>query len=251
MGGSWLPGEIEIILLENGHVVVSEHQGSDSHCTSNKKENGAETNISPSPTSSAWLICDGATEISSDVPASEKPDFLSNLPSPVAHTYRMGLFAIISSIFTEKEEGISGDKHKGHPIIHMKLPQDPCQPSTSDHKWHCFNDFQVTYESFEEVTTFLGGHLESYRHPSIIFFTLKDCEPESIISTSRSSTNVVNMPASVFNIRSLSTVPSIKPSLSILPKRGDLIAFDGEFVSIEAAKSTVDNSGNDLVCIVN
>ena len=229
MGGNWLPGEIEIILLQNGQVIVSELQ-----------ENPNIDESHDTPKNSTWLLCDGVVEEFSDVPASEKKEFLSKLSSPVASTHRMGLVTVISSIFSEKEEGISGDKHKGHPILHMKLPEDPSS-SQSRHEWHCFNDFQVTKESFEDTTTFFPGHLQSYRHPSVIFFALINSK-ELIISPLWTSVDI-NIPSSVFNIQSLSAVPSIRPSLSSLPKRGDIIAFDGEFVSVEAAKKTVDSSG--------
>ena len=131
MGGAWLPDEIEILLLENGQVVVSEFQTSPSDATNQSSNSSSSSSESPT---SVWLVCDGSVEMMSNVPASEMDDFVAKLPSPIAKSYRLGLFAVISSIFTEKEEGISGDKHKGHPIIHMKLPQDPSK-SSSEMKW--------------------------------------------------------------------------------------------------------------------
>ena len=124
------------MLLQNGQVVVSERQvGPD---TAAAAANDIET----------WLICDGNTDTLSNVPGSKSEEFVSKLPSPIKASYRMELFAVISSIFSEKEEGLSGDKHRGHPILHINLPKDPSL--LSEYQWHCFNDFQVTIEAESE-----------------------------------------------------------------------------------------------------
>ena len=85
------------MLLQNGQVVVSERQvGPDTAAAAAAAANDIET----------WLICDGNTDTLSNVPGSKSEEFVSKLPSPIKTSYRMELLAVISSIFSEKEEGL-------------------------------------------------------------------------------------------------------------------------------------------------
>ena len=116
-------------------------------------------------------------------------------------------------------------------------------------KWLLFNDFLIMESNANEATTF-----DSYRHPCLIFFAQKEYECQllncNVTSNHFAKIDVdnVTIPSSVLQLNSLSQTPSIKfPSLTSLPGPSDLIAFDGEFVSVEAERATINAEGQRVV----
>jgi PAB-dependent poly(A)-specific ribonuclease subunit 2 len=136
-----------------------------------------------------------------------------------------------------------------HLILHMKKMMQDNIVGGDNLKWVLFNDFVIMESNVTEVTTF-----DSYRHPCLIFFSQKECESKLLSGTitcpNLAKVDVDNaiIPSSVLQLNSLSQTSSIPlPSLTSIPGPGDLIAFDGEFVSVEAERATINAEGQRVV----
>ena len=178
----------------------------------------------------------------------------------------MKLIAVISSIFqNNKTLKKSDDESKGHPILHLKLPASSrtenhaensdsstqnnnstnSNSNSNDKKqWYCFNDFQVTDSSFSEASAFQA--VNAYRYPSVVIFSSTDSETAvSLDTNSNAVADDISINSSIFQLPSLSSIPSCK--LINLPVKNDILAFDGEFVSVEAAKASMNSEGKRIM----
>jgi len=88
-----------------------------------------------------------------------------------------------------------------------------------------------------------------WKHPCMVFFARKDALESEIQRESPVSVDKLAIPASVLQLESLSRTPSIRllQSFATLPGPGDLIAFDGEFVSVSLEKSMINAAGERVV----
>jgi hypothetical protein len=216
IGGPWLPESIRILLGAQGKILVCEK-------LSTQEQTSSQDAVK-------WLVFDGETEVITETPL----EATSN-----ANLFDMTLFALVSNIFPRK------DPSKSHSILHVKLPSADCNTAESD-SWFCFNDFVVTESSYSEVSRFPVDEFGGYRHPSVIFFTTRPLLdiislPPSLSSAGASVTSEMLIPESVFALESLSSVPC--KHVARLPRIGEVVALDGEFVSVEAAKASVDSNG--------
>jgi PAB-dependent poly(A)-specific ribonuclease subunit 2 len=116
--------------------------------------------------------------------------------------------------------------------------------NTEEWQWFLYNDFAITPSSAEEAGTF-----EEWRHPCMICYRRIDYEKECLTSSLLDiDTSLPVVPGSVLSLASLSQTPSIRlPPVESLPGKGDLIAFDGEFVSVEVERSKVNSEGKRVV----
>jgi len=214
VGGPWLPETIRVLLNPNGNICVAEKlsvPGDRESLTSGEK----------------WLVFDGSSEVIVESPL--------EATSTHEQLFEMNLFATVSNIFPKYEPS------KSHSILHIKLP---IRESTS-FSWFCFNDFVVTESAFSEVASFPVDEYGGYRHPSVLLYTSRSLadliELPLLLSQATSTVSPFVIPESVFALESLSSVPC-KPVES-LPRAGQLIALDGEFVSVETAKASVSATG--------
>jgi hypothetical protein len=177
------------------------------------------------PEEEKWIVFDGNTEELASAPAGSREQEVGT------QVFEMDLFAVVSNIFPEK------GSLKSHPILHVKLPR------SSNTSWYCFNDFVVSESSFAEVASFPGGEFGGFRHPSIVLFSTRS----DLVEVATTSSNIADIssavviPESIFDIQSLSSVRCKR--VGKLPRAGELIALDGEFVSVEQAKVSVNALG--------
>ena len=174
----------------------------------------------------------------------------------------MKLIAVVSSIFQNNKTLKKGDdESKGHPILHLKLQapsktdnraensdsstQNDDSINSNNKQWYCFNDFQVTESSFSEASEFQA--VNAYRYPSVIIFSSADSETTVSLDTGSNAVanDNISINSSIFQLPSLSSIPSCKPIN--LPVKNDILAFDGEFVSVEAAKASMNSEGKRIM----
>ena len=217
---------------------------------------------------------------------------------------RFDLVAMVSLVQSSNSSTSSSNTSSDHLVLHLReggggaaaatkvtpsqdssttsaLPTS-VSPSSSQPKWHLFNDFLVHATTERDVLTF-----PDWRHPCIVCFrrqTTGISKPTSTPTsapivvrahqalevtrsenaTNTSATSISNteasaqqqllveneldqyrVPESVLQLESLSQVPSIRLLRfnTALPGPGDLIAFDGEFVSVSAERSVIGADG--------
>lgn len=228
---------------------------------------GGEQKASPP----RWLIYDGKSEISSLCPASGVDSYRIENGKDGWEVARFGLLSVISQVTTP--DMVSTSETVKHVVLHMKSTSrtfdeqraemgaeasDKATQSTtttttskeeSPWKWYAINDFSVTPSSVQVAASF-----EEWRHPCMIFFSRTDYE-DMCLSPNKAGDgfpvidfDTALVPASVLQLPSLSQTSCIRISPgSSLPNKGDLVAFDGEFVSVEAERAEVNKEGHRVV----
>eukprot|EP01041_Mallomonas_annulata_P010277 gene10277-21444_t len=118
--------------------------------------------------------------------------------------------------------------------------------------WILVNDLVSKVSSIHEVVSFA-----EWKHPCVLFYAREGYEladdplpplsssqlPFSTLPNTSTSSSIIKVPASVFQLKSLSNVPSIHIPEESLPKEGSLVAFDAEFVTVEVQKVVLDSNG--------
>lgn len=243
IGGSWLPVEIEVAIhrinveeIKNGVPI----KNTVTTLIVSEKLLKAEDDSSLSNVDT-WIIYDGVNETVTNSPASAIESCTINVADENWDVASFNMAAVISQVISPDQN----NNDTKHLLLHMKQLME----EKGDAKWVMFNDFVVMESNVYEATTF-----DSYRHPCLIFFSQKGYENNlllnSISSPNFPKTDVDNaiIPSSVLQLNSLSQTSSIRlPSLTSLPGPGDLIAFDGEFVSVEAERATINAEGQRVV----
>jgi len=211
-----------------------------------------------------WVVFDGKGEISSESPASTIDSYGIKNGEDGWEVARFGLLSVISLVDTPDASG-SNDSVR-HVVLHMKstiatfdeqrrsketpIPVDgEISKTPPSWNWYALNDFCVSTCSIEDATTF-----QEWRHPCLIFFSRTDYE-ESCLAPCKASEDfpavdfdTATVPSSVLQLPSLSQVSCIRISpLLPMPGKGDLVAFDGEFVSVEAERAEVNKEGQRFV----
>jgi len=245
IGGPWLPAEIEIAIhrinvedVKNGLQI----KNTVTKLIVSEKLTTADDSGSLNDT---WIIYDGETEITTNLPASAIETYGISFGDENWDIASFNMTAIISQVISPD----SNNNDTKHVLLHMKKLMEEKKTEINDTKWVLFNDFVIMESNVTEVTTF-----DSYRHPCLIFFSQKEYESKFLMS-SISSPNFPRIdvdnaiiPSSVLQLNSLSQTPSIRlPTLTSLPGPGDLIAFDGEFVSVEAERATINAEGQRVI----
>jgi hypothetical protein len=170
------------------------------------------------------------------------------------------LDAIISSIIPNlvsphtigSSKGTSGfqiddEATASHAVLHARNPEyiltsekvassSSSAVSPRSARWLLYNDFTIESSSLNDVLSF-----PRYRHPSFIFYksVLKDpnhsfeskiseTETLQIFDEEDNQDGTFSVPASVFDLPSLSPIPSVVINTGDLPSCDDLVAFDAE-----------------------
>jgi len=210
------------------------------------------------PELSIWIIYDGGQEIVSERPASQSPAFDFAGSSAVGQgtgewvVRRFRLLSLVLQVSPPPPAALafgipivasaSGDKK--HLVLQInKAPVKECDAAD----WHLFNDFVVEKVSVQEVVSF-----PAWKHPCIVCFEACGANEPPTVSPAGAgplSKDRLIVPASVLQLESLSRIPSIRllQSFATLPGPGDLIAFDGEFVSVSLEKSIINAAGERVV----
>ena len=255
-GGPWLPVEMEMAFLRKS-TINSGRSSVLSLVVSTKMllpqvqsegEVGKEEAAAPS-SDALWIVFDGKKESMSTAPASQTPSSgISEEAGWVVSAYN--LLSVVSQV-SSFDKDISSEVSK-HCVLHVRtnsklvVPHGPEEPMN---QWMSFNDFVIAPSSPTEATTF-----PDWRHPCMIFFCRKDYEDEHLSKQTTSpkfpliDADKALIPGTVLSLTSLSQTQSIRlPVLTSLPDKGDLIAFDGEFVSVELERASVNDEGQRVV----
>ena len=209
---------------------------------------------------SVWIIFDGGQELVSPVPASQSAgfDFTGSTATSQGTTgewvvRHFRLQSLVLQVTPPPPAALAfgvpiiasaGATDKKHLVLQLnKAPAD--QVGSSD--WFLFNDFVVEKVSSQDVVSF-----PAWKHPCIVCFEACGAnEPPTVSPAGLTplSTDRLVVPASVLQLESLSRIPSIRllQSFATLPGPGDLIAFDGEFVSVSLEKSIINGAGERVV----
>ena len=125
-----------------------------------------------------------------------------------------------------------------HAVVVMPRKDEP------EKSWVLCNDLCLRYTNAEEVVTF-----ESWRHPCAVFYTQIDYGHgvTPMISEKEDDSHLVSVPASVLQLPSVSTVPCARIASTQLPDKGQIIAFDGEFVSVALEQAETSADGQKLL----
>ena len=276
---SWLPAELEIAYkakLENSNHHPSGSQSMRSsdglkkldslpNNSSNKNQLIISCRCVPAPShddspSSAdiddcciWIIFDGAVEVVSKYPASLIDDlelrsrYFENMSDwNVCH---FALNAVVVQVSCTVEAKAPEDAGNKHLVLHIRkdLRTKADQKSNGDSAigdWYLLNDFVVQQIDPQEVFSF-----PNWKHPAIVSFQRKEEASASHVVVDQIDCASLVVPETVLYLRSLSGTPTIQllQSFGRLPGPGDLVAFDGEFVSVSPEKSFINSSGDRIV----
>ena len=205
-----------------------------------------------------WVIYDGQRDFFSDKPASQVAEFGIEKGSQENESSWeieiMSLVAVVSQV-TSAGGNQKNAQDTQHTVMHMK--RDPAQISEADkergHDWVLCNDFRIQYTDARDVVTF-----DEWRHPCVTFFARgQDDRIGYDFGAGRidvSGTENALIPQAVLQLPSASQTPCIRLDLGgagpggsaaglFVPTRGEIVAFDGEFVSVELEKAEVNAEG--------
>lgn len=250
----WLPEEVEIAFV-NPQTDKGDAERSKIIISSRIKVQTAKNSYSY-----VWVIYDGSSEVIAAAPASERlklnpPDECVEGMAPwIVESFDP--IAVASQIVSSEESQV---------ILHVKVFEDEGNPSDYSPSragggggdWYLFNDFLVKRSDYDEVLSF-----PSWRHPCVVCFR-KRGGSESSAGVEESNFQLgeavpdIILPETVLAIPSLSQVPCVKlvdrhsvspvSNAAKLPDFGDLIAFDGEFVTVALEQSEVSANGQRVV----
>ena len=168
---------------------------------------------------------------------------------------------------------VEGPKHSILHIRRKSTGNKSCSIDSSGN-WWMFNDFVLQPSDEKAAVTFAD-----WRHPSTLFFGREDYQYDSpsgddaaFVTASAIARPIV--PVSVLQLPSLSQTPCVRLVASsssfqrtqtksngarekereedlhqarLLPEKGDLIAFDGEFVSVQAERVILNAEGQKVI----
>ena len=242
----WLPEEVEIAYV-NPQTDRGDAERSKLIISSRIRVQTAGNSCSY-----VWIIYDGSSEVMAAAPASERlklnprDDCAEGAAPWIVETFDP--IAVASQIASSEESQV---------ILHVKVTEEGGSPAG---EWYLFNDFLVKRSDFDEVLTF-----PSWRHPCAVCFRKRGSE-SSVVGVEANNYALGDavseciLPETVLAIPSLSQVPCVKlvgkpmhsssspgAKAATLPDVGDLIAFDGEFVTVALEQSEVSANGQRVV----
>jgi WD40 repeat protein len=219
----WLPSRMEISMLRSAGrgddtvhrlMVSCFYLESDNDCSVSQGK---------------WLICDGQDIIASEEAFSSSPQCLASGEGQSWGHHRLELLAVISNILS------SG---KTHNVLHLNQGF-PTAAVDADKTWVLFNDFTITSSDIIDATCF-----PEYKRPVYVVYAKE--------SFRLSESDVLDLSPYAMPATVLTSLPSLSstPSLTIpqrLPAANEMVAFDGEFVSVELSNSKISADGQRIV----
>lgn len=258
-GEPWLPEFIEVTLEDNGSITVKELKASQEGFEQGKAFKGN----SLLPEAVAKLVADKSTK----------------------GTYRYRLEAVLSFV-SSSLDSTTTDEYPGHHVLHVRVPSSykrrilasqieeavkfessaldsvKTTPTNAvaldvlrtrlvdveqrlstleygdESSWILFNGFAVSDTVIEDARAF---HV-SFKEPCLVVF--RELGGDKKDGEQLVPSNAV--PIHFMNSRSYSNVSSNKLNLDTI-RKGALLAFDAEFVSIQEEKATLSESGSKVV----
>jgi len=263
-GNPWVPEIVEVELLEDGNVTVSEMR---------MKDNGEIEEVRSTDKSSA--LPEAVSKLVSEVSSKQK--------------LRYRLDAVLSFVPDEGAGDFEDSEHPGHHILHVRINQDhkkrvllgqkreitkvaetmdrsklvlsSCitpdtlqkrseaaetklsSPSENEKDWILFNGFSATKTIGEDARAF---HVP-FKEPCLVVFRAMTDSDEK--KDEEMQDKAVSISPDVMNARSLSSATSVKKQVfdpaTVSP--GMLIAFDAEFVSVQEEEAALTDSGSKVI----
>lgn len=258
---AWLPVEIEVCFRTDSDPSHSASEVSTKDDAEGSRlivscrvvpfpdSDSCDANSSITAGSAVWIIFDGGKEEVASQKASMllAYDFLNFSETWTVHTF--DLMALVLQVNPPQSQALpahlnplgltTSTSEKKHLVLQINKSAD-----FSPDGWHLFNDFVVQKIPPSEVVEF-----PAWKHPCMVFFARNDLLQSDIQRDSPITVDKLAIPASVLQLESLSRTPSIRllQSFATLPGPGDLIAFDGEFVSVSLEKSMINAAGERVV----
>lgn len=200
-------------------------------------------------TQPVWITFDGSRESVESIPASEQPSYAAIFSGPDWTVRRFDLLSLVLQVNPPPAPQVpahlsvlaaaNSANEKKHLVLQIN------KSATFDPSgWHLFNDFIVQSIPLSEVVTF-----PQWKHPCMVYFHQRHGPEEPPLDSPPPTWEKLAVPASVLQLESLSRTPSIRllQSFATLPGPGDIIAFDGEFVSVSLEKSMINAAGERVV----
>ncbi|CAJ1934316.1 unnamed protein product [Cylindrotheca closterium] len=264
-GNPWVPEIVEIELLEDGNVTVSEMR---------MKEDGEIEKVRSTDKSSA--LPEAVSKLVSEVSSKQK--------------LRYRLDAVLSFVSDEGAGDFEDSEHPGHHILHARINQDHkkrallCQKleiakvmdsmdrsklvlsscitpdtlqkrseaietklsclSENENDWILFNGFSATKTIGDDARAF---HVPFKEPCLVVFRAMADSDDKE---DNEMQEKAVSISPDVMNARSLSSATSVKKQEAFDPATvspGMLIAFDAEFVSVQEEEAALTDSGSKVI----
>ncbi|KAL3944634.1 MAG: hypothetical protein SGBAC_001294 [Bacillariaceae sp.] len=262
-GNPWVPEILEVELLEDGNVTVSEMQ---------MKDNGEIEKVRSADKSSA--LPEAVSKLVSEVSSKQK--------------LRYRLDAVLSFVPDEGARDFEDSEHPGHHILHARINQghkkrvllgqkreianaiemdrsklvlsscitpDTLQQrsqavetnlsslSEDEKDWILFNGFSATKTIGEDARAF---HVP-FKEPCLVVFRAISVSDEK--KDKKMQEKTVSISPDVMNARSLSSATPMRENVfdptTVSP--GMLIAFDAEFVSVQEEEAALTDSGSKVI----
>lgn len=234
IGGAWLSEDIEIWQLGGSTSTSGGRTGETSldagRLVISTQLTGSNIN------ESRWFAFDGHTEAVLARPASEVMG-RRRAGGDSDVIVRMGLIAVISRVsYPVSCSQRENEANQGHIVLHLrtKIGKEELQEVN---EWILMNELIAEKTLISDVTNF-----QTWRQPCVLFYSRHTYK----LATEDILPQVpwpVQVPAAVFQTESLSNVPCVRLDETDLPKCGELVAFDAEFVTVELEKVTLDAMG--------
>lgn len=280
-GFAWLPVEVEIASKEETVTAGAAATTSPTAAAAAAGKGGLHISVAPicrfvvscrciplgeqnpnssrlSSDTSIWIVFDGVDEFVSDRPASQCGEYEFSSSSTASVDTSIGGWSIVRyNLLAVVPQVTAGDRK--HLVLHLNKgvstgaveelgPSDQGATKSSS-EWYLFNDFHVKKVEDVEVVSF-----PAWKHPCMVCFEQQELKITNETSGTKSAPAVLAsdslvVPESVLMLESLSHTPSIRllQSFATLPGPGDLIAFDGEFVSVSVERSHINAAGERIV----
>lgn len=229
-GDIWLPTFIEVGISFKTSVQSDSNTSNspDGHssrlivsCCFFGKQNGV-------PSSATWITYNGSEEITSS-----KSFFAENECGDDWAIHKLQLLAVLSSV--------SDAEDRTRAILHLR--RNDSSKSSNESEWILYNDFTISPTTSLDSVSF-----QAWKTPVYVAFARTDFEIVNEFAFTVSSLSRYAVPVSVLAAQSLSSVPCIRLSHhSLLPQSGEIVAFDGEFVSLSVGSSEISNDGQRVV----
>ena len=262
VGGAWLPIKLEVAMLRVGIESASQTR----LIVSGLLVPGPDA---PKSCAEVWVIYDGVNDSIASVPASMIPSYgivlkaaivpvAVNLnkpynPNPLPpavevksdewEVVTLNLAAVISQVQSELEPS-SPDGIVEHAVLHIKrdFSQFRNSKESAVSEWILCNDFSIQSSEALDVVSF-----PAWRHPCAIFFSRSDYHFGVAPIDTSNTLGCTSIPVTVMNLPSQSSVPSIRLGPATLPGKGELIAFDAEFVTVQLEQAEVNAEGQRVI----
>jgi len=258
IGGAWLPIKLEVAMLRVGVESASQTR----LIVSGLLVPGQD---SPRGAADTWVIFDGVNDCIAPLPASQIPSYgiIIKPPTPIPpvnlnkpynpnpqsvvpeakadewEIVTLNLVAVISQVQSELGS-IGADGAQEHAVLHIKRDsQGGASP-----EWVLCNDFSIQYTNASETVNF-----QAWRHPCTIFFSREDYNfgVTAVDATALAGTLSTTVPVSILALPSQSSVPCIRLGPAALPGKGELVAFDAEFVTVQLEQAETNAEGQRVI----